>query len=133
MKISRREFLVAGTAGVFMSALAGYAIYRMGTGLHPEHPPGMSEVFMVSALDRAESVKKLLRRFDLAGFGGARVALKANYNSADPFPASTHIDTLRYCAGFEDDWRCSSCLGRAKWHGGHSPRSGGQRRPQASE
>ena len=23
------------------------------------------------------------------------MALKANYNSADPFPASTHLDTLR--------------------------------------
>jgi uncharacterized protein (DUF362 family) len=23
------------------------------------------------------------------------VALKANFNSADPFPASTHLDTLR--------------------------------------
>ena len=28
-------------------------------------------------------------------FAGKQVALKANYNSADPFPASTHIDTLR--------------------------------------
>jgi len=28
------------------------------------------------------------------GFSGLSVALKANYNSADPPPASTHIDTL---------------------------------------
>ncbi len=50
---------------------------------------------MVSASNRRESIKKLLGRFDLSGFKGARVVLKANYNSADPFPASTHIDTLR--------------------------------------
>jgi uncharacterized protein (DUF362 family) len=31
----------------------------------------------------------------LDDFTGKQVALKANYNSADPFPASTHIDTLR--------------------------------------
>ena len=37
----------------------------------------------------------LLKKFDLNGFSGKRVALKANYNSADPFPASTHLDTLR--------------------------------------
>jgi len=32
--------------------------------------------------------------FNLNEFSGAKVALKANFNSADPFPASTHIDTL---------------------------------------
>jgi uncharacterized protein (DUF362 family) len=31
----------------------------------------------------------------LAGFAGKRVALKANYNSADPFPGSSLPDTLR--------------------------------------
>lgn len=33
--------------------------------------------------------------FNLDEFSGDKVALKANFNSADPFPASTHIDTLR--------------------------------------
>jgi uncharacterized protein (DUF362 family) len=37
----------------------------------------------------------LLKKFDLDGYFGKQVALKANFNSADPFPASTHIDTLR--------------------------------------
>jgi len=32
--------------------------------------------------------------FNLDEFSGDKVALKANFNSADPFPASTHIDTL---------------------------------------
>jgi uncharacterized protein (DUF362 family) len=31
----------------------------------------------------------------LQDFSGKRVAIKANFNSADPFPASTHLDTLR--------------------------------------
>ena len=34
-------------------------------------------------------------QLDLDGFSGDKIALKANFNSADPFPASTHIDTLR--------------------------------------
>ena len=37
----------------------------------------------------------MLDKLGLNGYSGAAVALKANYNSADPFPASTHIDTLR--------------------------------------
>jgi uncharacterized protein (DUF362 family) len=31
----------------------------------------------------------------LDDYSGKQVALEANYNSADPFPASTHLDTLR--------------------------------------
>jgi uncharacterized protein (DUF362 family) len=95
MKISRRTFLATGLTSAVGAALGGYAIYRIATSVQPERSPGMSEVFMVSASNRVESIKKLLGRFDLSGFKHARVALKANYNSADPFPASTHIDTLR--------------------------------------
>ena len=52
-----------------------------------------SKVFLISASKRAEGIKRLLEEFDL-GSGGS-IALKANYNSDDPFPATTHIDTLR--------------------------------------
>ena len=34
-------------------------------------------------------------QFDLGEFSGKNAALKANFNSADPFPASTHLDTLQ--------------------------------------
>jgi len=53
-----------------------------------------SEVFLVRTSDRGLGVQSLLKRLDLDGFSGKRIALKANYNSADPFPASTHRDTL---------------------------------------
>ncbi len=35
-----------------------------------------------------------MENFKLDEFSGDKVALKANFNSADPFPASTHVDTL---------------------------------------
>ena len=54
-----------------------------------------TEIFIVKTENREEGIRKLLDRFDLMGFKGKKVALKANYNSADPFPASTHLDTLR--------------------------------------
>lgn len=53
------------------------------------------EVFILKTADRAKGVPDLLKKFDLADYAGRQVALKANYNSADPFPASTHLDTLR--------------------------------------
>jgi len=54
-----------------------------------------TEIFLAKTENREEGIRKLLDRFDLAEFKGKKVALKANYNSADPFPASTHLDTLR--------------------------------------
>lgn len=95
MRLTRRTFLATGLAAAAGVALGGYAAYRMGSSIQPEEPPKMAEVFMVSAPDRIAAIQNLLGEFDLAGFEGATVALKANYNSADPFPASTHIDALR--------------------------------------
>jgi len=80
-------------------AATGYAAYRLGTSVEPQNPPKTSEVFLTSASNRASAIRELFGRADLASFRGATVALKANYNSADPFPASTHPDTLRAIVG----------------------------------
>jgi uncharacterized protein (DUF362 family) len=56
-------------------------------------PSERSKVFLIDASDRPKSIKRLFQEFDLATDG--TVALKANYNSDDPFPATTHNDTLR--------------------------------------
>jgi len=53
-----------------------------------------SKVYVIKTNSRESGVKELLKYFDIAGLSGKRVALKANYNSFDPFPASTHIDTV---------------------------------------
>ncbi len=54
---------------------------------------GRSKVFLADTSDRSQGIKRLFEEFDLRTEGV--VALKANYNSDDPFPASTHIETLR--------------------------------------
>ena len=53
------------------------------------------EVFILKTTDRAIGVSALIKKFGLGDYSGKQVALKANFNSADPFPASTHLDTLR--------------------------------------
>ncbi|MCX9012032.1 MAG: DUF362 domain-containing protein [Candidatus Methanoperedens sp.] len=58
-----------------------------------------SKVYVIKTSDRREGVKELLNRSELKGLSGNRIAIKANYNSADPFPASTHIDTLSSIIG----------------------------------
>jgi uncharacterized protein (DUF362 family) len=52
------------------------------------------EVFLIRTSDRGFGIRSLLQRFDLDSYSGKRIALKANFNSADPFPASTHLKTL---------------------------------------
>ena len=54
----------------------------------------MSEVFILKTSDRKKGIPTLLNKLGLTDYAGKTVALKANYNSADQFPASTHIDTL---------------------------------------
>ena len=55
----------------------------------------MTKVAVISTDDRIYGVDK---SFDLLGINpvrGKRVVLKPNFNTADPPPASTHMDTLR--------------------------------------
>jgi uncharacterized protein (DUF362 family) len=54
-----------------------------------------STVFLIETSDRETGLRSLFNKAELASFSGKRVALKANFNSADPFPASTHLDTLK--------------------------------------
>jgi uncharacterized protein (DUF362 family) len=53
-------------------------------------------VLLADASDLVKGVQKLLDDFDLHTEG--TVALKANYNSDDPFPATTNPETLRVLA-----------------------------------
>ena len=55
----------------------------------------MVEVFLLKTSDRAFAVPALMEKIGLSGYADKHVAIKANYNSADPYPASTHLDTLR--------------------------------------
>ncbi|MDX1813467.1 MAG: DUF362 domain-containing protein [Candidatus Bathyarchaeia archaeon] len=55
----------------------------------------VGEVFILKTSNRAIGIKQLLSQFGLDEYSEKRVALKANFNSPDAFPASTHPDTLR--------------------------------------
>jgi len=57
-------------------------------------PPAPGRVALVKTPDRAEGVRRALELLDLNPVQGKNVFLKPNFNSADPFPGSTHNDTL---------------------------------------
>jgi len=52
-------------------------------------------VFLLRTENRTKGVQVFLKHFNLEEFRAKKIVLKANYNSADEFPASTHLETLR--------------------------------------
>lgn len=54
----------------------------------------MTQVAFVRTGDRTAGVNRALELLGAGPFAGKRLFLKPNFNSADPFPGSTHNDTL---------------------------------------
>ena len=61
--------------------------------------PAASEVYIIDASDRYHAVKTLWHEVGPPSLDGKDVAVKANFNSDDPFPATTHPDTLEAILG----------------------------------
>jgi uncharacterized protein (DUF362 family) len=53
-----------------------------------------ARVLVIKAEDRRDGVRRALGLLGAAGLSGRHVVVKPNFNSADPFPGSTHPDTL---------------------------------------
>jgi uncharacterized protein (DUF362 family) len=57
---------------------------------------GKSRVYVIKASDRVMGISQALTMFGGLGFATGRdVVLKPNFNSQNPFPATTHDDTIR--------------------------------------
>jgi len=54
----------------------------------------MTKVAVVKTQDRNSGIKQAVGLLDLPPMKGKRIFLKPNFNTADPFPAGTHNDTL---------------------------------------
>jgi len=59
----------------------------------------LGEVFLLKTTNRTVGIPELINRISLSDYSKKQIAIKANFNSADPFPASTHLDTLRAIIG----------------------------------
>ena len=87
--LSRRQTIKAA------AALASAPLWAASGAMAAGRKGKVSRVLVVSAKDPGDAIARLLGEFDLADFRGARVAVKANFNSDDPFPASTDPHTLK--------------------------------------
>ena len=87
--MNRREFILSLT-GV---ALSGSAFAKMNP-LQQSPEIQRSKVSLVKTSDRASGIKKAINILGVNPVKGKDVLLKPNFNTADPFPGSTHNDTL---------------------------------------
>ena len=78
--LSRRDLLKAGVATAILARTARAAA---------------SPVYLIRTLDRQEGIRRGLAALGTPATGGKRVVIKPNFNSADEFPASTHLDSVR--------------------------------------
>ncbi len=84
--MNRRKFLELSAAG---SALA------LGHGsAAPARAQGRTRVVVVKMEEHRDGVARALRLLGAGGLTRRHVVVKPNFNSADPFPGSTHPDAL---------------------------------------
>ncbi len=93
--MSRRTFLKSTLAILLSSCVTKKPVSKIEERIITKFPKAKdSKVYVIKTEDREYGVKKLLENFDLENIEDVKVAIKANYNSADPFPATTHLRTL---------------------------------------
>lgn len=88
-KMSRREFLVAGT-GLFGLSFMGN-LSRKEASISSEDN---AVVFLLKCEDRKEGVRKSVEAMGINLFKNKDVLIKPNFNTSDPTPGSTHNETL---------------------------------------
>ena len=91
MSLSRREILSATLAASVSAAVPIRLTAALG--------PTSAQVFVVKEPRRAAAVRACLEALNLTSCAGQGVTVKANYNSDDAFPASTHPETLAALLG----------------------------------
>lgn len=83
-----------GALGGALSVISGSA----GASVIPDkffvHAGKKTRVSLVKTSDRAEGIKKAIDLLGINPVKGRDVLIKPNFNTADPYPASTHNDTL---------------------------------------
>ncbi len=93
--MNRREFLAKMAAGAVM-VLEG-SPGKSGAVVKPEQSAkktAKTRLSLVKTRDRATGIRRAVDLLGMNPVAGKNVLLKPNFNSADPFPASTHNDTL---------------------------------------
>ena len=88
--MKRREFLKKSAAGA--AAISVLGRLSPSPAMSAE---GTAKIALVKTEDRAKGIAAALKMISFPSPSGKKVLIKPNFNTADPAPGSTHIDTLR--------------------------------------
>ena len=91
--IDRREFIIASVGGILSAMTIGKKVFAVES-INRVTKGRKAKVSLVKTSDRASGIKRALELLRINPVKGKNVLLKPNFNTADPFPASTHSDTL---------------------------------------
>lgn len=94
--MDRREFLIAAGAGLALAAADIPGGTEVAPQKHRETKQGKTKVSLIRTADRASGIKRAISLLGINPVKGREVLLKPNFNTADPFPGSTHNDTLTH-------------------------------------
>jgi uncharacterized protein (DUF362 family) len=94
--MNRRAFLIAAAGGVISAAMMARGGERVATRSTGRSKTGKTKIALVRTADRAAGIKRSIELLEINPVQGKDVLLKPNFNTADPFPGSTHNDTLTH-------------------------------------
>ncbi len=92
---SRREFVKTSAWGLAVTATG-----KLGW---PKQPSARVSLVQVGGGGREAAIRQAVELVGVPDLAGKWVALKPNFNSADPYPGSTHPETLGFLARYLDE------------------------------
>jgi uncharacterized protein (DUF362 family) len=88
--INRRDFVAGSAGGILTLATGDLDVLLAATRKNGSNP----RVALIKSRDRFTAIPRAIELLGVNPVNGKKVLLKPNFNTADPFPASTHNDTL---------------------------------------
>jgi len=94
--MNRREFIIVTAGGIISVMSGGRGMAALAGTAEKTGGKGRARVALIKTSDRASGIKRAIELLEINPVRGKKVLLKPNFNTADPFPASTHNDTLTH-------------------------------------
>lgn len=87
--MDRRDFVKTTIGGLTLLSSTGSSL------MQAKKETAKTQVALIKSNNRSEAVKQLVKMVNPPSPHGKNVFIKPNFNTADPFPGSTHNDTLK--------------------------------------
>jgi uncharacterized protein (DUF362 family) len=94
--MNRREFIAVMAGGVILTMAGNKGIKYASAKQLKSSRDKKTRVSLIKISDRASGIKRAIEVLNINPVKGKGVLLKPNFNTADPFPGSTHNDTLTH-------------------------------------